>query len=296
MRRMGAPSKGRAALLSIPEWADRWLAVAAGASYARSVPGPRILVVDDNPELLTLLSSSFEEAGYTAQTAARGRTALDMARKERPDLVVLDVLLPDLMGFDVAEALKKLRIPFIFMSGVHKGGKASGNALGKYGALAYFEKPFERTALLEAVAKAVPIQPASHTEQAFDVEAGPQVAEAAEAMQLTGRIDLLGNPTLEGTSPVRLKPMNREQVARMRDSRPPVAPPVMQPVVHAGKVTTGPIPPAPPEAALQQLPGKDGIRRGELSDNLPQLLAAFYITKETGELGLMKGQVKKIIY
>jgi len=54
----------------------------------------RILVVDDNPELLTLLSSSFEEAGYQVQTAARGRTALDLARKERPDLVVLDVLLP----------------------------------------------------------------------------------------------------------------------------------------------------------------------------------------------------------
>jgi len=216
---------------------------------------PRILVVDDNPELLTLLSSSFEEAGYQVQTAARGRTALDLARKEKPDLAVVDVLLPDLMGFDVAEALKKLRIPFIFMSGVHKGGKASGNALGKYGAMAYFEKPFERTALLEAVAKVVPIQPASHTEQAFDVEAGPQVAEAAEAMQLTGRIDLVGNPTLEGTSPVRLKPMDRDQVARLRDSRPPVAPPVMQPVVHSGKVTTGPIPSSPGEA-LQQISDK----------------------------------------
>ena len=40
----------------------------------------------------------------------------------------------------------------------------------------------------------------------------------------------------------------------------------------------------------------EGIRRGELKDNLPQLLAAFYIARETGELGLMKGQVKKIIY
>src|SRR4051812_48781159 len=141
-----------------------------------------------------------------------------MARKERPDLVVVDVLLPDLMGFDVAEALKKLRIPFIFMSGVHKGGKASGNALGKYGALAYFEKPFERTALLEAVAKAVPIEKGSRAEQAFDVEAGPQVAEAAEAMQLTGRIDLIGSSPMEGTSPVQLKSMDKDQVARLRDS------------------------------------------------------------------------------
>jgi DNA-binding response OmpR family regulator len=264
------------------------------------VSAPRILVVDDNPELLTLLSSSFEEAGYQVQTAARGRTALDLARKERPDLVVLDVLLPDLMGFDVAEALKRLRIPFIFMSGVHKGGKASANALGKYGALAYFEKPFDRLALLEAVGKAVPLAPQAPQDQAWDVESGPQVAEAAEAMQLTGHIDLVGKRSMEGTSPVQLKPMDREQVNRLRDSRPPAPPPVMQPVVRAAKVPTGPISSAqsepPPAEALQPFPQKEGIRRGDLKDNLPQLLAAFYIAKETGELGLMKGQVKKIIY
>ena len=261
------------------------------------MPGPRILVVDDNPELLTLLSSAFEEAGYTVQTAARGRTALELARKEKPDLAVVDVLLPDLMGFDVAEALKKLRVPFIFMSGVHKGGKASANALGKYGALAYFEKPFERSALLEAVQKAVPLSapPPSADKPAWDVEAGPAVAEAAEAMQLTGRIDLVGQGEVRGTSPVKLKPMDREQIQRLRETRPVIAPPVMQPVVQAQKVNTGPISPSQPEA-IHELPQKDGIRRGDLRDNLPHLLGAFYQARETGELGLMKGQVKKIIY
>jgi DNA-binding response OmpR family regulator len=251
-------------------------------------------VVDDNPELLTLLSSAFEEAGYQVQTAARGRTALDLVRRERPDLAILDVLLPDVMGFDVAEALKRLKIPFIFMSGVHKGGKASATATGKYGALAYFEKPFERTAMLEAVSKVVPVaEPEAHA-QAFDVEAGPQVAEAAEAMQLTGRIDLVGQGAVEGTSPVKLKPMNREQVQRMRDARSS-SPPVMQPMVQATAVTTGPISGSGSEA-IHDLPGKEGVRKGELKDNLPHLLAAFYQAKETGELGLQKGQVKKIIY
>jgi two-component system, OmpR family, response regulator len=262
------------------------------------VPAPRILVVDDNPELLTLLSSAFEEAGYQVSTAARGRTALDLARKERPDLVVIDVLLPDLMGFDVAEALKKLKIPFIFISGVHKGGKASANALGRYGALAYFEKPFDRLALLAAVGRTVPLPSAAQGEQAWDVESGPGVAEAAEAMELTGRIDLVGASPMRGGKPVELKPMNREQVSRMRDARPPSKPPMMQPTVRSKKVTTGPIPgqSEPPSEALQQFSQKDGVHRGEVRDNLPQLLAAFYSTKETGELGLMKGQVKKIIY
>src|SRR5438045_2853398 len=161
------------------------LAAARNASYARLVSAPRILVVDDNPELLTLLSSAFEEAGYVVQKASRGRTALDLARKEKPALAVLDVLLPDLMGYEVAEALKRLKVPFVFMSGVHKGGKAADIALHTYDALAFLDKPFKE---------------------------------------------------------------------------------------------------------------KDGVRRGDLKDNLPHLLAAFYNAKETGELGLMKGQVKKVIF
>src|SRR5256885_1763212 len=251
--------------------------------------GPRILVVDDNVELLTLLSSSFEEAGYAVQTAARGRAALDLARKEKPDLVVVDILLPDLMGYDVAEGLKRLRVPFIFMSGVHKGGKAASIALDSYGALAFFEKPFERRKLLDAVRKAVPAAARARVESAFDVESGPQVAEAAEAMQLTARIDLQSG-SLQGTSPLQLKPMNRDQVARMREKAAPPAKPI-----RADKVNTGPIQRgSEPDPVLQPVLEREGIRRGELKDNLPHLLAAFYNAKETGELGLMKGQVKKI--
>jgi DNA-binding response OmpR family regulator len=252
---------------------------------------PRILVVDDNPELLTLLSSAFEEAGYVVQTAARGRTAVEMSRKERPDLAVIDVLLPDLMGFDVAEALKRLRIPFIFMSGVHKGGKASANAMGRYGALAYFEKPFERSALLDAVAQVIP--PPARTggggAQAWDVEAGPQVAEAAEAMQLTGKVDIVGQAVPAKVQPVELKRMEREEQQRLR---PP--PPVLLPRVPTAAVPT--LPPQPASEALQPMTVKEGVTRGQLKDNLPHLLAAFYNAKETGELGLSRGQVKKIIY
>jgi CheY-like chemotaxis protein len=265
------------------------------------VPAPRILVVDDNPELLTLLSSAFEEAGYSVVTAARGRTALEMARKERPDLVVVDVLLPDLMGFDVAEALKRLRIPFIFMSGVHKGGRSSVAAMAKYGAVAYFEKPFERQALLAAVRKAVPAAPTPQG-PAFDVEAAPQVAEATEAMELTSRIDLLsegGHASLRGGGTLNLKPMGQEQQSRFRETRP-LKPPVMPRVTTGGSepppTTESPrATPLPPEA-LQPIPSREGVRRGELKDNLPQLFAAFFQARETGELGLSKGQVKKVVY
>src|SRR5205814_4318692 len=138
------------------------------------------------------------------------------------------------------------------------------------------------SALLDAVQRAVPLSSppkAGGEKQAWDVESGPQVAEAAKAMQLTGRIELIGQGAVEGTSPVKLKQMDREQVNRMREQRAPLAPPVMQPVVSSTKVTTGPIAPSPPEV-LQQLPQKDGMRRGDLKDNLPHLLAAFYQAKE----------------
>jgi DNA-binding response OmpR family regulator len=257
------------------------------------VAGPRILVVDDNPELVTLLSSSFEEAGYTVQTAQRGRAALDLARKDRPDLAILDVLLPDVMGFDVAEALRRMRVPFIFVSGVHKGGKAASGAVEKYGALAFFEKPFERHALLEAVRKAVPVG-ASARRREFDIDTGPQIDEATEAMQLTGRIELTeaGVPArLRGGGPITLRPMDRDQVARLRD-------PVTRPITLAEHVVarTEPGFPVNGSAELLQPIESDGVRRGDLRDNLPQLLAAFYAAKETGELGLARGQVKKVVY
>src|SRR5207237_8472321 len=88
----------------------------------------------------------------------------------------------------VAEGLKRLRSPFIFMSGVHKGGKSAANATGKYGALAYFEKPFERRALLDEVRKRLPVIPPPPQDLAFDVEAGPEVSEPEPEIQLTGRV------------------------------------------------------------------------------------------------------------
>mgnify|MGYP000226285726 CR=1 FL=1 len=112
-----------------------------------------VLVVDDNSELLALLSSSLEDAGYVVQTAQRGRAALDLVKKEKPDVAIIDILLPDVMGFEVGQALRRANVPFVFMSGVHKGGKASANAVGQYGAAGYFEKPFERKAMLALLEK-----------------------------------------------------------------------------------------------------------------------------------------------
>ena len=97
---------------------------------------PKILLVDDNQELLTLLARLVEAEGWIPVAANRGKTALDKIAAEHPAAAVVDVLLPDMMGYDVAHALRNALIPFVFMTGVFKGGRAANDARSQHGAAA----------------------------------------------------------------------------------------------------------------------------------------------------------------
>ncbi len=66
----------------------------------------RILVVDDEPEIVALVAYHLVKAGYRVTTASSGQDALDMARRERPALIVLDLMLPGISGFDVLEHVR----------------------------------------------------------------------------------------------------------------------------------------------------------------------------------------------
>jgi two-component system OmpR family response regulator len=78
----------------------------------------RILVVDDEPAITDLLSTALRYMGYQVTTAASGHAALDAAATAAPDLVVLDVMLPDIDGFEVCRRLRAARdfVPVIFLS------------------------------------------------------------------------------------------------------------------------------------------------------------------------------------
>ena len=241
------------------------------------MPRPRLLVVDDNLELLSLLTHLFEDAGYDVVSASKAKQALDVARANAPALAVLDVLLPDQMGYHLADALRKdfPQLPVIFVTGVFKGGKHAADAKAKHGAVAWFEKPFEARKLLEAVAKHVPATPSSSggTEE-FEVELDIDIDEEDEqpdTMELTGKIKVTDDSDVSAElrgADLRAKPMQRYPDTLVR-TRP-----------------AGPPPPAPTKA----------LRRGELRDNLPSLITAFFQTRETGELGVQRGQVKKVVY
>ena len=71
-----------------------------------SVPAPRVLVVDDEPDIVALVVYHLARAGYRVSSAATGPDAVAVAKRERPALVVLDLMLPGMSGFEVLEAIR----------------------------------------------------------------------------------------------------------------------------------------------------------------------------------------------
>src|SRR5260370_10407241 len=88
------------------------------SSNGREQPDARLLVVEDEPNILELLSASLRYAGFEVVTAAAGTEAVQAAQRHRPDLIVLDVMLPDMDGFDVIRRLRGggARIPVVFLA------------------------------------------------------------------------------------------------------------------------------------------------------------------------------------
>jgi two-component system OmpR family response regulator len=83
----------------------------------RSRPKTRLLVVEDEPNLLEVLAGSLRYAGFDAVTASTGQEALTEARRHRPDAVVLDVMLPDMDGFEVLRRLRaSVPVPVLFLT------------------------------------------------------------------------------------------------------------------------------------------------------------------------------------
>jgi signal transduction histidine kinase/DNA-binding response OmpR family regulator len=109
-----------------------------------------ILVVDDDANIRSLLQQEFMEAGYTVRLAENGRQALTLIREEAPGLVILDVMMPEMNGFDVAAVLKNdpatMDIPIIILSIVED--KERGFRLGVD---RYLTKPIDTVSLFREV-------------------------------------------------------------------------------------------------------------------------------------------------
>ncbi len=118
----------------------------------------KILLVDDELDLIETMSFRLEAAGYEVVTASDGAKALEMAQKERPDLIIMDVMMPGVSGFDALQNLKKgsdtKAIPTIIFSCGKEEESWAKKAIG-LGAAGYIVKPFDGESLLFTVGKFV---------------------------------------------------------------------------------------------------------------------------------------------
>lgn len=113
----------------------------------------RILLVDDEPDILELVIPMLENAGYEVLAAADGQEALEKARSQKPDLIILDLMLPKLDGYSVCRMIKfdKIlkKIPIIMFTA--RAGQEDRSTAGEVGADAYIVKPFEAETMLAKI-------------------------------------------------------------------------------------------------------------------------------------------------
>jgi len=157
-----------------------------------------VLVVDDEPTITEVVSRYLQRAGYRTRVAADGPQALELAAQERPDLVVLDLMLPGMDGLEVMRRLRERdRISVILLTAK---GEASDRVIGlRLGADDYVVKPFspaELVARVDAVLRRVDTSPEIEEPISFEgIEIDPvarRVTVRGEEAQLTVReYDLL---------------------------------------------------------------------------------------------------------
>ena len=121
---------------------------------SEAATGSRVLVVDDEEHITEMLDMGLRYSGFVVQRAATGREALDAIADHRPDLVVLDVMMPDLDGFEVARRIRRhegagFRLPIIFLTARDTtADKLEGFRLGSDD---FVTKPFSIEELIERV-------------------------------------------------------------------------------------------------------------------------------------------------
>src|SRR5262245_37036327 len=114
----------------------------------------KILVIEDEPEMRRNLATVLRLEKFEPLTAEHGRAGVELARKEKPDLILCDVMMPQLDGYGVLQALRAdaelALIPFIFLTA--KGEKEDLRSGMNLGADDYLTKPVAKADLLRAIA------------------------------------------------------------------------------------------------------------------------------------------------
>lgn len=118
----------------------------------------KILIIDDEPDLLETMRFRLDAAGYEVFTASDGITGINKAKENMPDLIIMDVMMPGIDGFETLNRLKSeaatKRIPAVILSCGREEEEWAKKSL-QLGASGYIVKPFETDSLLFTVEKFV---------------------------------------------------------------------------------------------------------------------------------------------
>lgn len=148
----------------------------------------RVLVIDDSPDILSIVQRGLQRRGYEVITASDGESALRAFAREIPDLVILDLLLPDIDGIDLCYQLQELaEVPVIMLTS--RDGVSDRVEGLRAGADDYVVKPLameELAARIEAVLRRRPASPAQvvYEDLVIDIE-GHQVSRGGRVIPLT---------------------------------------------------------------------------------------------------------------
>ncbi|MEV8315074.1 response regulator transcription factor [Streptomyces sp. NPDC059900] len=147
-------------------------------------PGTRLLVVDDEPAILDVLATSLRFLGYEVREAATGAEALAAVRRQAPHLILLDVMLPDVDGFEVVRRLRQggSEVPVIFLTARESGQDIVGGL--DLGADDYITKPFrlaEVAARVRAVLRRGESRTAARVLSCADLEMDTETYEVRRA-------------------------------------------------------------------------------------------------------------------
>jgi CheY-like chemotaxis protein len=122
--------------------------------------GKKIVVIEDDPTSQKFLELVLGKEGYTVVIASNGLEGLRKIREETPDLLLLDVMLPGIDGFEISHRLHselgKTKIPIIMMSA--KAQNSDQDAALKVGANAFLSKPIDRLVLLKTISELLGVE------------------------------------------------------------------------------------------------------------------------------------------
>lgn len=120
--------------------------------------GNKILIVDDEPNIILMVSTRLKANGYEIISAGDGQAGFEMAQKEKPDLIILDLMLPKMDGYKVCGFLKRdyryAKIPVVIFSA--KAQPEDIKLAEEMGANAFMSKPFRPEDLLAKIRELIP--------------------------------------------------------------------------------------------------------------------------------------------